>query len=319
MLLAGCLGVTALGGCAPGGQVSAIPSQPPSSATVAPTPRGVDLAAFRALARHEASDWPHSPLGKAWKTGIVIPSADYLTSGPLRGFTYGDAKDAFGNGNLVYMGPPRSGAPPGIITWPDGSTTKVPVLSEAQAFNALKNNDLGRCPGCRTTPLAVTDAQPSNMALTTNRGTASVPAWAFTVNGATGPVSQAAIPPSSYVLEDTVRQPPENLGPLGKAFTGVSVAGLSGDDGRTLEMMLAGAPCDTTATWGGLVTEVGDVVIVGGWIYDPHPGGVCPANLIGSDVTVRLASPLGDRVILDAATELPVAPDPFHGAPVTIK
>jgi hypothetical protein len=45
----------------------------------------------------------------------------------------------------------------------------------------------------------------------------------------------------------------------------------------------------------------------------------CPANLIGSDVTVRLAAPLGDRVILDAATGLPVTPVPFQGSPVAVK
>jgi hypothetical protein len=323
MLLAVCLGVTALAGCAGGatpaaGLPSAGPSQLPSLAPTLPPPPGVNTA-FRALARQEASAWPRSPLGKVWKTGLVIPSADDLTSLPLRGFVTGDAKLAFGDGNLVYKGPPPSGVPAGVITWADGSTTKVPVLSKAQVFSALKNNTVGRCQSCDTTPLAVTDASPTTMALATSRGTANVPAWAFTVNGASGPVVQAAIPPGSYVLEDSVRRPAENLGPLGKAFVGVDVAGLSGDGGRTLEMMLAGEPCDPAATWGGLVAEVGDVVVVGGWIHDPHPAAGCASDLIGSDITVRLAAPLGDRVILDAATGLPVAPVPFHGAPVKVK
>jgi hypothetical protein len=72
-------------------------------------------------------------------------------------------------------------------------------------------------------------------------------------------------------------------------------------------MLLAGRACGSPATWGGLVAEVGGVVVVGGWIHDPHPGAACPANLIGEDVTVRLAAPLGGRVILDEGTSLPVA------------
>ena len=321
MLLAACLGVTALAGCAGatqpavGGQASAVASSPASG----PLPKDMNVAAFHALARHEASEWPQSPLGKAWKTGLVIPGAVELTDGPVRGFSSDEAKEAFGNGNLVYTGPPPSGTPAGVITWADGSKTKVPVLSEAQVFSALKNNvEWGRCPGCKTTPLAVTGAQPASMPFPTNRGGASVPAWAFTIDGANGPVSQAAIPPGSYVLEDSVRPPAENLAPLGTAFVGTAEADLWDDDGRTLEVMLASRPCDPAGTWGGLVAEVGDVVVVGGWIHDPHPGAACP-NLTGSQVLVRLAGPLGDRVILDAATGLPVAPAPFQGTPVTAK
>jgi hypothetical protein len=321
MVLVAWVGVTALAGCAAGaapaagGQASAVTSRPASSASAVPSPQGVAVAAFHALARQEASDWPRSPLGKVWKTGLVIPSADYLTSVPSRGFSSGNAKLAFGKGELVYTGPPPSGAPAGVVTWPGGSTTKVPVLSEAQAFSALKNNTVGRCAGCRTTPVAVTGARPATMAVPTSRGKASVPAWEFTVNGALGPVFRAAIPPGSYVLEDSVRQPAENLGPLGKAFVGITGASLSGNDGRTLRMTLASGPCGPAATWGGLVAEVGDVVVVGGWVHDPHPGTACAAVLIGTQVTVRLAAPLGDRVILDAATGLPVAPFPFRGRP----
>lgn len=319
MLLVGFVGVTALAGCAAGatpavgGHASGVTSQPASSASAVPSPQGVDVAAFHALARQEASDWARSPLGKVWKTGLVIPSADDLTSVPSSGFSSGDAKLAFGSGNLVYTGPSPARAPAGVVTWPDGSTSKVPVLSQAQAFSALKHNAVGRCAGCKTTPIAVTGAQPTTMAVPTSRGTASVPAWEFTVNGVNGPVFQAAIPPGSYFPEDSVRQPAENLGPLGKAFVGITMASLSGNDGRTLKMILAGSPCDPAATQGGLVAEVGDVVVVGGWIHEPHPPTACAAVLIGTRVTVRLAAPLGGRVILDAATGLPVAPFPFHG------
>jgi hypothetical protein len=191
---------------------------------------------------------------------------------------------------------------------------RVPLLSEAQTFSALKNNAVARCPSCVTTPLTVTLAQPDTMGLPTSEGAAVVPAWSFTIQALGEGVSEAALPPGSYITENSVRMPAENLGPLGNGFVGATEASVLSADGRTLGMWLANDPCSPAATWGGLVAEVGDVVVVGGWIHDPHPaaaaGGGCVASGLGQYVTVRLAAPLGDRVILDAATGSP-APYPF--------
>jgi hypothetical protein len=93
---------------------------------------------------------------------------------------------------------------------------------------------------------------------------------------------------------------------------GANEASVLTPDGRTLGMWLAGIPCRPPATYGALVAEVGDVVIVGGWINDPQPvTSYCAAS---GYVTIRLATPLGHRVILDGQTGLP-APYPFHPAP----
>ena len=332
-LLTACLGVSAVAGCAvaspgqPAGGTAGRSAAAPAVAVASPTaarpastatspslsPGGVNVAAFNALARQEASAWPNSALGKVWKTGLVIPVADDLSSGPSGGFPSGETKIAFGNGNLVYTGTPPKGAPAGVVTWADGSSMKVPVLSEAQVFSALKNNTAGRCPSCATTPLAVTAAQPTTMSVATSRGTATVPAWAFTLQGVSTPVIQAALPPGSYVTQHSSHQPAEQLGPLGKGFVG-AVAATRAADGRTLTLMLEGSPCD--ATWGGLVAEAGDVVVVGGWMHDPHPDAPCAASLVGRTVTVRLAKPLGDRVILDAATGWPTSQVPLFATPV---
>jgi hypothetical protein len=323
MLLAACLGVTALAGCAPagGGQVSVTTSQPaPPPSAAPPPPPGVN-AAFHALAEQEASAWPGSPLGKVWKTGLVIASADDLTDIPGPRSPSDQVMEAFGNGDLIFTGPPPSGAPAAVVTWPDtAASMKVPVLSEAQTFSALKNNTVGRCPSCNTPPLAVTDAQPSTLYLQTNRGGALVPAWAFTIPNMGGQVIEAALPPGTYITENSVRVPAENLGPVGKGFVGATEASVLSADGRTLGMSLDSNPCSPPATWGGLVAEVGDVVVVGGWINDPHPIGGCVAGAGGAGqyVTVRLAAPLGHRLILDAGTGLP-APYPFHPAPAAAR
>jgi hypothetical protein len=60
------------------------------------------------------------------------------------------------------------------------------------------------------------------------------------------------------------------------------------------------------------------LVLVGGWMQDPHPITSCVAGGLGQYVTVRLAAPLGHRVILDAATGSP-APYPFSPASAAAK
>jgi hypothetical protein len=320
-LLASCFGLAAIAGCA--AATSAQPARPAAAdashaATAArpdspapspsPSPGGVNVSAFDALARQEASAWARSPLAMVWRTGLVVLQAGDLSSGPSGGFPSGAAKLAFINGDLVFTGPPPSGTPAGVVTWPDGSAMKVPVLSEARVFSELTASR--QCPGCVTTPLAVTAARPTTLDVPTSRGTASVPAWAFTLKGVSAPVIQAALPPGSYVTPYTHGTPTENLRPLGTSFVGGGPARVSAD-GQTLTVGLPGSPCDTT--WGGLDAEVGGVVVVGGWMHDPDLGQPCAAVLQLRKVTVQLAAPLGDRVILDAATGQPVTQEPAPG------
>jgi hypothetical protein len=334
LLLAACLGVTALAGCTAGtqpvaaasgstqpaatagGQPSVTTSQPVPPPSAMPVPADMNVAAFKALAMQEAAAWPLSPLGQAWKTGLVIPSTAYLTEvGNPRGFPSDAVREAFGNGNLVYTGPPPTRYGPAAVVrfLQPAASMKVPVLTEAQTFDALKNNTVvGRCPDCQTTPLAVTNVQPNTLDVPTNRGHALVPAWSFIIPALDAAVDQAALPPGSYVTEMPLRGPAEDLGPLGKAFVGADEAHVLTPDGRTLGMWLAGIPCRPPATYGALVAEVGDVVVIGGWIHDPQPvTDYCAAS---GYVTIRLAKPLGDRVILDAQTGVP-APYPFHPGP----
>jgi hypothetical protein len=270
----------------------------------------VNVAAFDVLARQEAGAWARSPLAKVWRTGLVVLQADDLSSGPSGGFPSGAAKLAFINGDLVFTGPPPSAAPVGVVTWPNGSTMKVPTLSEARVFGELTGSR--QCPGCVTTPLAVTAAQPTTLDVATSRGRASVPAWAFTIKGVSTPVIQAALPPGSYVTPYTYGTPTENVRPLGTAFVGGDLVWPSAD-GQTLTVALPGSPCDTT--WGGLDAEVGGVVVVGGWMRNPDPDQPCAAVLELRKVTVRLATPLGDRLILDAATGRPVTQEPAPATP----
>jgi hypothetical protein len=189
---------------------------------------------------------------------------------------------------------------------------KMPVLSEARTFSELTGSR--ECPACATVPLDVTAAKPATLAVATSRGTAKVPAWAFTLKGVSGPVIQAALPPGSYVTPGSTGSPSAaRLAPLGKAFTGAVDAAVSAG-GRTLTLRLFGGVCD--ATWGGLETEADGAVVVGGWEVDPNPDAPCPAVGVLLTTTVRLRAPVGDRVIIDAwtgqpVTPLPAFPDPY--------
>jgi hypothetical protein len=325
-LLAACLGLVAVVGCAASagnssaagtaatsvGGVGLPASAPTAMSTASPPPGAVNVGAFDALARQEAVAWARSPLAKAWRTGLVVLSPeDELSSGPSGGFPSGQDKEDFINGDLVFTGPAPSGAPAGVVSWPGGSTMKVPVLSEARTFSELTSSR--QCPSCATTPLDVTAATPTTLEVGTSRGIAKVPAWAFTLKGVSGPVIQAALPPGSYVTPGSKGSPSAvRLAALGKAFTGAGTAAVSAD-GRTLTLRLFGGPCD--ATWGGLATEADGAVVVGGWEVDPNPNVPCAAIGVSHTTTVRLPAPVGDRVIIDASTGQPVTPSPAFPVP----
>jgi hypothetical protein len=290
-----------------GGQASSSAARP----TASPPPGTVSVGAFDALARQEAVAWAHSPLAKAWRTGLVILAPGDLSSGPSGGFPSGQDKEDFIDGDLFFTGPTPSGAPDGVVTWPGGSSMKVPVLSEARTFSELTSSR--ECPSCVTTPLDVTAAKPTTLAVATSRGIAKVPAWAFTLKGVSGPVIQAALPAGSYVTPGSKGSPSAaRLAALGKAFTGAEFAAVSAD-GRTLTLRLFGGPCD--ATWGGLETEADGAIVIGGWEVDPKPNAPCAAVGISLTTTVRLPAPVGDRVIIDASTGQPATRSPAFPAP----
>lgn len=324
-LLAACLGIVAVAGCAanmstsavsrPGtnsvGSVGGPASMPTGMSTASPPPGAVNVGAFDALARQEAVAWARSPLAKAWRTGLVVLSTDDLSAGPSGGFPSGQAKESVGNGDLVFTGSAPTGTPACVVTWPGGATMKVPVLSEARTFSELTSSR--DCPACATTPLDVTAAKPTTLAVGTSRGIAQVPAWAFTLKGVSGPIIQAALPPGSYVIPGSTGSPSSaRLAPLGKEFTGALSSAVSAD-GRTLTLRLFGGVCDTT--WGGLETEVGGAVVIGGWENDPNPNAPCAAVGVFLSTTVRLPAPVGDRVIIDASTGQPATPSVDFPAP----
>jgi hypothetical protein len=262
-----------------------------------PVPAGV-TAAFDTRAREVASAWARSPLARVWRTGLVLFPNQIMTL-PPSGFPSTADSLAFKAGALVFTGKAPAGYPDPRVTWAGGGTMKVRALGARPAFAKLLSS--GSCPACMH-PLNVTAARPATLTVATNRGQATIPAWAFTIEGVSTPVIQAALAPESYA---TV--PSGSLIPQPVAADLVGVAGartLSG--GRTLEVAVPSTPCDTGS--GPLVYGTANAVVLGAWNYDPNPDAPCPSSLLVGVTTIRLSAPLAGRVILDVVAGEPVGP-----------
>jgi hypothetical protein len=94
------------------------------------------------------------------------------------------------------------------------------------------------------------------------------------VRSLASPITVAALAPGSYHTQPA-RLPGLPAGGL-SGFTGAGL-GLVSADGRQIDVLVGTSPRDTRS--GALVYETSTAVIVGGWTYDPHPDGPCPAVL----------------------------------------
>lgn len=147
--------------------------------------------------------------------------------------------------------------------------------------------------------LTVTGARPGETTITTSRGTATVPAWLFTLEGYDTPLKRAAVTPSKL---------PNS--PIGHAQQGSAgglqrVARLAGTaaDGRSITVKATHGACDDGPVVKVLETEKSAV------LYASIAGaqsGPCSAEMLEQSVKVELRQPLGDRILLDALTGRPV-------------
>jgi len=226
-----------------------------------------------------------------WRTGFV-PLQDLTVIAAEPGFTE-DSKVAFSQGYFEMAAPLLLPPPPGVVRFPDGSTMKLTLQNEEDAYAALDRGDCA--PGeCHT--LRITDVRLSTIDFLTSRGTARVPAWEFTVAGLHAPVYRVAVPPAAITqvpsMPDTRTRVPELRG--AESLTSVA--------GRTITFMLGVGVCDKDIkAW---AYETGDAIVVGGTARTT--GEVCVAMLKLVPQTVTLQHPAGTRAILDAASGQPL-------------
>lgn len=300
--------VTALaGGCATstGGTGNGTPGTGRASAAGSNKPGG-NVAAFDARAKLVAAAWDKAGLAKEWLTGLVLTVPDELVFVGSKGFATSDQKVAFLDGQLTLSAQLPTTPLRGKVRWPGGATATVPLLTATQAYRTIATERPCQGQSCPP-PLVVTGAKPGTVTVGTSRGRATVPAWAFTVPSLPEPIAVGALAPGSYQTQ------PDHLAglPAGglDGFTGAGLGRVSAD-GRQVHVLVGKSPCDTRS--GALVYETSTAVIVGGWTYNPHPNGPCAAVLEIASVPVKLARPLGDRVVLSVSDGRPLAPGSFR-------
>jgi hypothetical protein len=221
----------------------------------------------------------------------------------------GDWEEAVGDNNkralmagLIASDRPLSEeAPPdGEVVWQDGTTSKVPLMSAQQAVVAIENTTAAPCPDC--TMLLVTDAELTSGPIQTTRGPATVPIWAFTVEGTAVRVTRVAIANSVVVAPDD-----------GGWGLGLAIESASGSvDGSELTVAFTGSPnpgnmaCGEDYTAEAIESDLAVVVIVTRHPHVAPLGEACSAVGARRTATATLGAPLGDRVVLDLQQGTPV-------------
>jgi len=211
--------------------------------------------------------------------------------------------------------PPTPAPPPGTVTFAGGDTLTVPLETATEAYRDMAPPQPLCLPPLRPTPpptddpqactvLTITRAELVEGHLLTGRGEATVPMWRFTVAGLDRPVERVAVEPSS--ITQVPREQTTGVGDGGSddvtpGFTGVS--SLESASGTTVTLRVFAGYCDDDV--GPLVYEDTNVVVVGA--VDTRWYGGCPAALALHRITVELAAPIGDRVVLDVVTGHPLA------------
>jgi hypothetical protein len=263
-------------------------------------PAATDPAAAHERAQAVLSAWAVA-VAKAGEQASVTPV------GELTG-QIGDWEVAVGDNNkralmaglIASDKPLGEDAPPdGEVTWQDGTTTKVPLLSAQEAIIAMESTTEAPCADC--TMLLVTDAQLASGPIQTTRGQAKVPIWEFAVAGTAVKVTRVAIANPVVVTPDE-----------GGWGLGLAIESASGSvDGSELTVAFTGSPnpgnmaCGEDYTAEAIESDLAVVVIV-----TRHPrvglGEACSAVGARRTATATLAAPLGDRVVLDLQQGTPV-------------
>jgi hypothetical protein len=246
----------------------------------------------------------------AW-ADAVAKAGEHAAVTPVGELTgqIGDWEEAVGDNNkralmagmLASDRPLSEEAPPdGEVTWQDGTTTTVPLMSAQQAIVAIESTTEAPCADCSM--LLVTEARLTAGPIETTRGSATAPIWEFAVQGTAVKVTRVAIANPVVVAPDE-----------GGWGLGLAIDSASGTvDGSELTVAFVGAPnpgnmaCGEDYTAEAVESDLAVVVIV-----TRHPrvvplGEACTAVGARRTATAILAAPLGDRVVLDLQQGTPV-------------
>ncbi len=250
-------------------------------------------------ARQVAKAWNGSDASMQWREGYYPMAAEVQL--PKRGLHSAVDKRAFARQNFVLRGElPAAQGGEGRVRWKDGSSLARPLMDAEAVYETLDRNGSSDPPY-----LTVTGVELGAMTLRTSRGPATVPAWLFTLDGYETPLKRAAVQaseapsPPLKPFGPRAEVPDDVLEPVRRL---VDVAA----DGRSVTVAALHGACDDGVEMDALETD--HSVVLWAAVTGTQQG-ACPSVGLEDEVTVELAAPLGDRVLLDAFTGQPVRYD----------
>lgn len=291
--------------CGKGGAEGAAGSSPPAG--------GDD---FDARAAQVADVWSTSPPTGAWTNGFVPLSG--LTTRPATaadGSPLDEATTSALNGGFLILDAPmpKIGPSQDQVAFADGQTLQVKTIDPMEAYKTVAPGDPDDCTDSDTPaqgpssagpdgttshavpckPLHISRVEYGTAAVQTSRGLATAPAWLFTVDGLSGPLTRVAVSPES--IDEVPQVPVPPAGELPGVVPAQDVVAVAGDQ---VTYRLGVSACDTQIT--PLFHETDDVVVVAGSAV--RSGDTCIEMLKYEPVTITLSKPLGTRPLVSAHT-----------------
>jgi hypothetical protein len=263
-------------------------------------PGATDPAPARQRAQAVLAAWADAVAGVGEHAAVVLVGELTSQIGDWEAAVGDNNKRALMAGMVVTDSQLSDVTPPdGEVTWPDGSTTPVPLLSAQEALAAIGRTAAASCSDC--TMLVVTGAHLTSGPIQTSRGPATAPIWAFSLRGTAVRATRVAIANPVVVAPD------------GGWGLGLAIDSASGSiSGTELTVAFVGAPgpgdkpCGEDYTAEAVESDLAVVVIV---TRHPHLallGEACTSIGARRTATATLAAPLGERVVLDPQQGTPV-------------
>jgi hypothetical protein len=236
--------------------------------------------------------WARFPV-EATPRPIVLTSSD--VEAPRRGFPDGETKLAFVSGAFDLPG-----------RFPDGPGTAdgYRLIGAKDAAAALLRQGNRQPAPMR---LAVTAVRLGSAEFGTDRGRRTLPAWLFSLPTVADPAAVLAVaPPSRFVI------------PGNQAAWAAGEEATVGRDRTTIAFRFVGSPpgrgpCEAQYAVDAFESRTAVAVSVRQLPHPPVTGNVaCPAVGYLNTVSVRLAAPLGARILVAARSGAPI-PVQQHG------
>jgi hypothetical protein len=247
---------------------------------------GVEARLDRAL-----RNWSAFPVRAPTRPLVLLEG--YVLN-PDGGFPNDNSKIAFGNGVIT--------AP---ASWPSSATSDLgfPIIGAAAAFKTLTTpSSVVGSPS----PLAVTGVALGSGWFLTDRGPQLLPAWLFSLSGVQSPAKVLAVAPSRVYAAPTFRS--------GNSPTQLAATVDLGD--RRLVVSFPGAPAGNGPCTERYTSDVKESEQALAIAIIPHANAsgsrACALPAYTRHLTIKLAAPLGSRVVVDAgsdgAAEVTLAP-----------